>query len=97
MLVRIANHIKEIEINKKSNKYIVLRQARAAGITIKFDVLYYSTCLLEEEIIEDIGQAEGKLIREYRPVLNYQIPKADNWRKYTVNKEASKVRLEDII
>lgn len=31
MLVRIANHIKEIELNTKSNKYRVLRQARENG------------------------------------------------------------------
>ena len=27
---------------------------------------------------------EGEYIRKYRPVLNTQIPKADNWRSYDV-------------
>ena len=27
---------------------------------------------------------EGEYIRKYRPILNTQIPKADNWRSYDV-------------
>lgn len=64
MLVRIANHIKHIEEeDNKSNKYKVLRQARNNGYNVNFDVMYYSTCLLEEEIEQDIGEKEGELIR----------------------------------
>ena len=97
MLHRIATHMLEIEYDRpQANKYKVLHSALESGYRIKFDVLYYSTCLLEEEIIEDIGAEEGKQIREHRPPLNYQIPKADNWRRYTVNKAASKIKLEDI-
>ena len=97
MLVRIANHIREIESNRSSNKYIVLRQARAMRFNVAFDVLYYAAGLLEEEIDREIGEKEGQMIRELKPVLNYQVPREDDYRKYSVNKEASSIRLEDIV
>ena len=99
MLVRIANHIKEIRLanSKSGNKYKVLRQALDSGINVQFDVLYCSPLLLDEEIIEDIGAAEGRYIRELKPVLNYQIPKADDWRKYNINKQARFIKLGDIV
>ena len=99
MLVRIANHIKELRTlnSRSSNKYKVLAQAQIQGYKIEFDVMYYSPFLLDEEIIEDIGAEEGRLIREYRPILNYQIPREDNWHKYTINKAARSARLEDIV
>ena len=31
-------------------------------------------------IEEEIGEKEGEFIRRYLPPLNYQIPKAENWR-----------------
>ena len=36
--------------------------------------------------IEEIGQKEGELIRQYRPALNTQIPRAENWRTWEVKK-----------
>lgn len=95
MLVRIANHIKEMELNQVSNKYRVLRQAQTAGRKINFDVLYYS--LLEEDIEKDIGDKEGELIRQYLPPLNYQIPKTEDFRKYSVNKKAKYISLQEIL
>lgn len=50
-----------------------------------FDVLYYAKSQRYWDIVEEIGQKEGELIREYRPVLNTQIPKEDNWRTWEVN------------
>ena len=97
MLIRLANHIKEIECNTKSNKYKVLRQLRKNGYDIEFDVLYYSPFLLEEEIFQDIGEEEGKWIRDLRPCLNYQIPKEGDFKHYEVNKLAKYVRMEDIL
>lgn len=41
---------------------------------------------MKEDIIEEIGQKEGELIRQYRPLLNTQIPKAEDWRKWDVKK-----------
>ena len=94
MLVRLANHIVQIEENTKSNKYRVLREARAAGRNIKFDVMYYSPLLLEDQITEDIGQKEGELIRNHLPPLNYQIPKKEDFRKYEVNRKAKYITLD---
>jgi hypothetical protein len=51
---------------------------------IQFDVLYYAQGTNNEDIIEEIGQKEGQLIRQYRPLLNTQIPKAEDWRKWDV-------------
>ena len=50
-----------------------------------FGVLYYAKSQRYWDIVEEIGQKEGEFIREYRPVLNTQIPKEDNWRKWEVN------------
>ena len=98
MLHRLASHILEIEYHRpQAYKYKILHEALESGYRIQFDVMYYSTCLLEEDIIEDIGAEEGRLIREYRPVLNYQIPKVGDWRHYTINKAAKQVRLTDIV
>jgi hypothetical protein len=52
---------------------------------VDFGVLYYAKSQRYWDIVEEIGQKEGELIREYRPVLNTQIPKEDNWRKWEVN------------
>ena len=40
----------------------------------------------KEDIIEEIGQKEGELIRQHRPILNTQIPKEENWRQWEVHK-----------
>lgn len=97
MLIRIANHLKEIEVNQTSNKYRVLREAKTAGRRIQFDVLYYSPLLLEEEIDNDIGFKEGELIRSLNPPLNQQIPKIEDFRKYSVNKKAKYITLQEIL
>jgi hypothetical protein len=98
MLTRVTAHILEIEYDRpQANKYKVLHEALENGYRIQFDVLYYSPCLLEEEVLEDIGNKEGELIRQYRPVLNYQIPRADNYKRFTTNKDAKFVRLRDIV
>lgn len=96
MLIRIANHLTELEQNTKSNKYKVLRQAKTAGRKINFDVMYYSLCPIGEDIDKDIGFMEGELIRFYKPPLNYQIPKKEDYRKYEVNKSAKYITLEQI-
>ena len=57
--------------------------------------MYYSET--EGDIEDDIGRAEGRLIRKYRPPLNYQIPKEDNYHSFTVNRRAKWVTLEEIL
>lgn len=97
MLERITSHLVNIEIDKKSNKYKVLRNAQNQGLTIKFDVVY---CAIEEDptaICDEIGHQEAKLIREYLPPLNYQIPKLDNYRSFEVNRTAKYITLQQIM
>lgn len=36
------------------------------------------------DITEEIGTKEGEYIREYKPILNTQIPNADDWHKFDV-------------
>lgn len=95
MLTRVAQHMAEIEFPKEQHKYQVLARAREQGYSIDFDVMYYSET--EGDIEDDIGRAEGRLIRKYRPPLNYQVPKEDNYHSFTVNRRAKWVTLEEIL
>ena len=83
MLERISQHY--VGIKKESErKYRILAEVQRKGKAIEFDVLYYAKKSKYWDIDEEIGQKEGELIRENRPVLNTQIPKEENWRKYDV-------------
>ena len=84
MLVRIAEHY--VGIKKGSErKYRILAEAQRKGHTVGFDVLYYAKCKRRDDISEEIGEKEGELIREHCPILNTQIPKAENWHTWDVN------------
>ena len=91
MLTRVAQHMAEIEFPQKQHKYQILAKAREQGYSIDFDVMCYG------ETEDDIGRAEARLIRKYRPLLNYQIPKEDNYHSFTVNRRAKWVTLEEIL
>lgn len=96
LLERVAAHMQHIiDLPLESHKYKVLRQAYKENLPIEFDVLYYCQ-KIGEEMFEDLGEVEGLFIRHYKPLLNYQIPKADNWRKYITNKHAQEVTLDEI-
>ena len=64
-----------------------------------FDVLYYAKNKRYWDMVEEIGQKEGEFIREYRPVLNTQIPRAEDWHKWEVQeidaREVLKLLLEE--
>ena len=96
MLDRISSHIVHIEYPQKSHKYQILHQAREKGYDVEFDVIYYSKAGWET-VEQDIGENEGRLIRYFRPALNYQIPKEGDYTHYTVNKRAKYVSLEEIL
>lgn len=86
MLERIAAHYVGTKTGSEL-KYRILKEAREKlNCPIGFDVLYYAQTEKKEDIIEEIGQKEGELIRQYRPLLNTQIPKAENWRHWNVKK-----------
>lgn len=95
MKQRIANHLFHInhpELKEgKAHKYEILRQAINNGHQINFN-------FLARNIKDDeLGWIEGELIRGYKPPLNYQIPREDNWHKYTTNTNAKRVSLNEIV
>ena len=85
MLVRIAEHYVGIKQGSEC-KYRILAEAQRKGYSVDFDVLYYAKNQRYWDIVEEIGQKEGEYIRQYRPVLNTQIPKAEDWHKWEVNR-----------
>ena len=96
MLVRKAEHF--VGMNTQSeHKYEILNEARRHGLSVEFDVLYYAQARRGAALTEELGRKEGEYIRLYRPVLNTQIPKEGNWRKFNINKNAASVSLADIL
>ena len=85
MLQRIAEHYVGIKAGKEK-KYRIMAEAQRKGYSIDFDVLYYATARTSSAIMEEIGEKKGEYIRQYQPVLNTQIPKAENWHKFDINK-----------
>ena len=98
MLERIAAHYVGVKTGSE-RKYRLLAEAQRKGYPVQFDVLYYAKETKWLDIIEEIGQKEGELIRQYRPILNTQIPKEENWRQWELNKvdagEALELLLEE--
>lgn len=83
MLRRISQHYVGIQ-KETEKKYHVLAEARRRGHDINFDVLYYAQSRTYADKLAEIGNKEGEYIRKYNPVLNSQIPKEDNWKKFEV-------------
>lgn len=96
MLMRIAEHTVATRLQTE-HKYEIFNEALRHGLNVKFDVLYYAQAGQPKALEEELGRKEGEYIRLYRPVLNTQIPKADNWRKFNINKNAASVSLADIL
>lgn len=96
MLRRVAEHYVGIQ-KETEKKYRILSEARRKGHPITFDVLYDAKGKRYAAIKEEIGRKEGELIRQYRPVLNTQIPKADDWHKWNVNKVDAREVLKDLL
>ena len=85
-------------VNTQSErKYCVLSEVQRAGHCIGFDVLYYAQKTQFLDIQEEIGEAEGRFIRQYRPVLNTQIPKEDDWSNYDYNAAAAEITAEQLL
>ena len=84
MLKRVAQHYVIINTKPKEAKYNILAQAERKGHKISFDVLYDAKGMTYRTITEEIGKKEGEYIRLYKPILNTQIPKEENWKQYAV-------------
>ena len=83
MLRRIAQHYAGIQ-RQTEKKYAVLAEARRRGHNINFDVLYYAQSTRYADKLAEIGQKEGEYIRKYAPILNTQIPKEEDWKRFEV-------------
>ena len=83
MLERVAQHFVGIKQGSE-RKYRILAEAQRKGQTVGFDVLYYAKSKNKQEILNEIGEKEGELIREFHPILNTQIPKGEDWHKWNV-------------
>ena len=78
-------------------KYRILQEAQRKGRSINFDVLYYAKSKGGINRMAEIGEKEGEYIRQYRPVLNTQIPKEEDWHSYDTNQIDAKSVLADIL
>ena len=81
MLKRVAQHYALIQ-QQAEKKYRILAEAQRKGHDINFDVLYYAHNRRYNDVLAEIGEKEGEYIRHYMPLLNTQIPKAEDWNKY---------------
>lgn len=98
VLRRIAEHYASIVFPQgKARKYAVMSEAKKAGCQIRFELLYKAKHQLGNEMYDEIGEKEGWYIRQYLPMLNTQIPREDDWHRFTVNKSAEAVTLQDIL
>ena len=84
MLKRVAQHYAAIQ-KPTEKKYRILAEAHRKHHAINFDVLYYAKAQDYTSIMAEIGEKEGEYIRQYKPILNTQIPKEDDWHKFDVN------------
>lgn len=86
ILYRIASHMACIICGDRGKKYQILTEAQDKyELTVEFSVLYKSRKKDETRISNDIGEQEGIFIRKYLPCLNTQVPKVEDWHKYTIN------------
>ncbi len=96
MLYRVAQHYVGIK-QQTEHKYRMMAEAQRRGFTVEFDVLYNAKSKWKQDIDEEIGQAERHFIKKYKPLLNAQIPREDNWRKYEINRSARELTADDFI
>ncbi len=96
MLKRIAQHYAGIQQGTEK-KYRIMAEAKRKGHNITFDVLYYAQRKSTVDRMAEIGEKEGEYIRKYLPVLNTQIPNAEDWSKYDVREVDAKSILNDIL
>ena len=96
MLRRIAFHYAHTKMETEA-KYRILSEARRKGHELGFDVLYYAKSKRYEDKQTELGEKEGEYIRQYRPILNTQIPKEEDWRKWDTNPLDAKKILQEIL
>lgn len=90
LLYRVMAHQVNTELDLPEHKYDVFRGIIQQGYTLSFEVLEYVPN------IKDLKVVEGKWIRKYVPIMNYQIPKEDGIH-YTVNPIAKQATAQTVI
>ena len=83
MLKRVSQHYAAI-MGQTEKKYRIFAEAQRKGHSINFDVLYHAAETYYPAVKNEIGQKEGEYIRQYKPILNTQIPREGDWRKFDV-------------
>ena len=96
MLERIAQHYVGIQY-RNAEKYRIIAHMQQEGYPVNFDVLYDASSTSRHDIDEEIGHMEGVYLRKYRPPLNTQIPKEEDWRKYEVKRIATEDELRQLL
>ena len=96
MLERVAHHYVGIKLGSE-RKYRILAEAQRKGHPIEFDVLYYAKSKKNRDIMNEIGEKEGEFIRKYRPILNTQIPKKEDWHKWDTNVIDARAALNQLL
>ena len=96
MLRRIAQHYAGIQQGTEK-KYRIISEAERKGHPITFEVLYYAKSRRRLDKLVEIGEKEGEYIREYKPILNTQIPKAENWETWDINEVDARAILQEIL
>ena len=96
MLRRVAEHYVGIKTGSEK-KYRIIAEAQRKGHPITFGVLYYAKSKGIINQLAEIGEKEGEFIRRHKPILNTQIPKAEDWKKYDNNEVNAREVLQQII
>ena len=96
MLKRVSQHYAAI-MGQSEKKYRIFAEAQRKGHSINFDVLYHAAETYYPAVKNEIGQKEGEYIRQYKPVLNTQIPREDDWRKFDVRAVDAKEVLKELL
>lgn len=96
MLRRIAQHYAGIQQGTEK-KYRIISEAERKGHPITFEVLYYAKSRRRLDKLVEIGEKEGEYIRKFKPILNTQIPKAENWSNWDINEVDARAILQEII
>lgn len=96
MLWRLAEHYVAFR-HPEGHKYQILSEAKQKGHAVQFDVICYCSASPHSNIVEELGETEGRCIRLFQPPLNTQIPKESDWRKYEYNSTAQTITLNEIL
>lgn len=96
MLRRVAEHYVGIKTGSEK-KYRIIAEAQRKGHPITFGVLYYAKSKGIINQLAEIGEKEGEFIRRHKPILNTQIPNAEDWKKYDNNEVNAREVLQQII